>query len=348
MATSRGGGPAIGIVGTGAIGSSIAADLTDAGHDVTMIDQWPAHVEKMRADGLRVTMPDLDLHVQVNANHICDLASIKPMFDIVIVCVKSYDTKWAVQLIEPFLAADGVLVGIQNSMNDDAHGDIVGRHRTIGCAIELSADVYEPGIVTRNTTRQGTWLTVGELDGTVTDRVEMIADLLTAVARTEVSTNIYGSKWTKLVANSMVMGPFGLFGIRNWEACRLPGMREISVMLGKESVAVGKAMGYELEPVFGLSAEDFSGDTDDVLRKAMDTLNEHVGEHAVTAVVQDQRKGRRSEFRHITGLVASTGAQVGVETPVNSAVVEIYEEIDSGETEMSPENLDRLKSMIRW
>ena len=71
-------------------------------------------------------MPDLDLHVEVNANHICDLASLKPTFDIVIVCVKSYDTKWAVQLIEPFLADDGVLVGIQNSMNDDAHGEIVG------------------------------------------------------------------------------------------------------------------------------------------------------------------------------------------------------------------------------
>ena len=53
----------IGVIGTGAIGSSIAADLTDAGRDVILVDQWPAHVEKMRTDGLRVTMPDLELHL---------------------------------------------------------------------------------------------------------------------------------------------------------------------------------------------------------------------------------------------------------------------------------------------
>lgn len=336
----------IGVIGSGAIGSSVAADLTDAGHEVTIVDQWPEHVETMRSDGLRITMPDIELHVAVDAHHICDLASLKPTFDIVILCVKSYDTKWAAQLAEPYLAEHGVLIGVQNSMNDDAHADIVGRSRTVGCAIELSADIYEPGIVTRNTSRNGTWLTVGELDRTITPRVEMLADILSGVATTEVSTNIYGSKWTKLVANSMVMGPFGLLGIRNWEAARLPGMREISVQLGRETVAVGHALGYELEPVFGLSAEEFSGGTDEVLYTAMDTLNAHVGEHAVTAVVQDHRKGRRSEYQFITGLVVSKGRETGVETPVNGAVLEIYDQIDSGQLDMSPANLDRLKMLI--
>jgi len=336
----------IAVVGTGAIGSSVAADLIDAAQDVTMIDQWPAHVDKMRADGLRIEMPDLDLHVQVNAHHVCDLASLKPTFDIALVCVKSYDTKWATQLIEPYLAADGVLVGIQNSMNDDAHAEIVGRERTVGCAIELSATFTDPGVVIRNTTRTGTWLTVGELDGAVTGRVKMLADLLSAVARAEISTNIYGSKWTKLVANSMTMGPNGMFGLTNWEAARLPGMRDISVRLGAETVAVGRALGYELEPVFGLSAEEFAGDINDVLGKAMDTLNAHVGKDAVTAVIQDRWRGRRSEYEHITGLVVKKGAEVGVDTPFNSAVFEINDQIDCGLLDMSPDNLDRLKMLL--
>ena len=282
----------------------------------------------------------------MNANHICDLASIKPMFDLALVCVKSYDTKWAAQLIEPYLAEHGVLVGVQNSMNDDLHADIVGRGRTIGCAIELSGDIYEPGVVTRNTSRTGTWLTVGELDGTVTARVETLARLLGAVATSEVSTNIYGSKWTKLVANSMAMGPYGLMGLRNWEAARLPGMRDISVRLGRETVAVGRALGYQLEPVFGLSAEEFAGGGDEVLYKAMDTLAAHIGEDAVTAVVQDHWKGRRSEYQFITGLVVQKGQDVGVPTPVNGAVLEIYDQIDAGHREMSPDNLDVLKALI--
>lgn len=334
------------VVGTGAIGSSVSADLTDAGHDVTMVDQWPAHVDAMREKGLRVTMPDLDLHVEVNANHICDLATIRPMFDLAVICVKSYDTRWAAQLIAPYLADDGVLVGIQNSMNDDLHAEIVGRERTIGCAIELSADIYEPGLVTRNTTRSGTWLTVGELDGHVSDRVEALAELLGAVAKTEVSTNIYGSKWTKLVANSMGMGPMGLLGMKNWEALKLPDFRETSVRIGRETVAVGKALGYELEPVFGLSAEEFSGGTDEVLYKAMDTLQAHVGEHAVTAPVQDHWKGRRSEYQFITGLVARKAEEVGVPAPVNSAIVEIYDQIDAGHRQMQPDNWDTLQALI--
>ena len=52
----------IAVLGCGAIGSSVSADLTKAGYDITVIDQWPAHVEAMKANGLRVTMPDSELH----------------------------------------------------------------------------------------------------------------------------------------------------------------------------------------------------------------------------------------------------------------------------------------------
>ncbi|HJW31620.1 MAG TPA: 2-dehydropantoate 2-reductase, partial [Saprospiraceae bacterium] len=79
-------------MGTGAIGSSIGADLTKAGHDVVLIDQWPAHVEAMNAQGLHVSMPDKELHVQVKAIHLCDVRKVKEQFDIVFLTAKSYDT----------------------------------------------------------------------------------------------------------------------------------------------------------------------------------------------------------------------------------------------------------------
>lgn len=132
--------------------------------------------------------------------------------------------------------------------------------------------MYEPGLVTRNTSRSGTWLTVGELSSERTDRADLIASLLSASANVEVSTNIAGSKWTKLVANSMVMSPCGLVGLPSGEAGRLPEMRQISVKLGREAVRVGHALGYELQPVFGLSAEELSGGTDVAILAAMDAL----------------------------------------------------------------------------
>ena len=70
----------IAVLGTGANGSSVAADLTRAGLDITLIDQWPAHVDKMKADGLTITMPDETLHVAVRAEHMCDVCSFNETF----------------------------------------------------------------------------------------------------------------------------------------------------------------------------------------------------------------------------------------------------------------------------
>ncbi|HSQ03781.1 MAG TPA: 2-dehydropantoate 2-reductase N-terminal domain-containing protein, partial [Burkholderiales bacterium] len=233
----------IAVLGAGAIGSSVSADLTKAGRDVTVIDQWPAQVEALKASGLRIEMPDEVVQVPIRALHVCDLASANLEFDIVFLAVKSNDHRWMTELVKPYLKPDGVLVPTQNGMNDDSIASIIGRDRTIGCVVELSAEIFTPGLVKRNTPHQSTWFSVGELDGSYTPRVREIGSLLRRVGRCDVTNNIYGAKWTKLIANTMTMGPFGLLGLGNSEAANLPGMFEISVSLGKESLAVGTALG---------------------------------------------------------------------------------------------------------
>ena len=85
--------------------------------------------------------------------------------------------RWMTELIKPYLKSDGVLVGLQNGMNDDSIASIVGRGRTVGCVVELQAELFTPGQIQRNTTRKGTWFSVGELDGSSTPRVHEIAPL---------------------------------------------------------------------------------------------------------------------------------------------------------------------------
>ena len=336
----------VAVLGAGAIGSSVGADLAEAGEDVILVDQWPAHVEAVKAGGLHVIMPDKDLRVRVRALHLCDLATERPVFDVVFLGAKSYDTAWMSHLIAPFLADGGTFVGLQNGMNEATIIPIVGRDRTIASVVELSAEIYEPGFVQRDTTRTGTWFGVGELDGAISDRVEEIAHLLRHSAKVSITDNILGAKWTKLVANSMTMGPFSLFGLKNWDAAALPGMTEISLRLGRESADVGASLGYRLEPIFGLSAEDFAVTNDEVLVTAMRTLHNHVGKDATTATVQDQLKGRRTELEFITGAVVRKGREVGVATPVNDAVLELGRQIGAGTRAMDPSNLDDLKAMV--
>ena len=335
-------GKTIAVLGAGAIGSSIAADLTQAGLDVTVIDQWPAHVEAMQAAGLRVTMTDNDVQTAVRALHLCDLTSTALEFDIVFLAVKSNDHRWMAEYIKPRLKPDGILVGTQNGMNDDSIAEIIGRGRTLGCVVELQAELFTPGLIKRNTTRQGSWFSVGELDGAYTPRVREIETIMRNVGKVEVTNNIYGAKWTKLIANTMTMGPFGLLGLRNFEAAALPGMLDISLRLGKESLAVGAALGYRMEPLFGLRADEFAGSSDENLVTTMETLMSHVG-GGRTAPIHDHIKGRASEIEFISGVVSRKGRELGIATPLNDAVVEIDRQINRGEIKMERANFELLK-----
>ncbi|HKU69547.1 MAG TPA: 2-dehydropantoate 2-reductase N-terminal domain-containing protein [Burkholderiales bacterium] len=335
----------IAVLGAGAIGSSISADLTKAGHDVTVIDQWPAQVEALRTSGIVVQMPDGEVKTPIRALHLCDLASANLEFDIVLLAVKSNDDRWLAEFIRPYLKDDGVLVGTQNGMNDDTLASIVGKHRVVGCAMELSAEIFTPGLVKRNTTHKTTWFAVGELDGSFTPRVKEIAALLGHVGRCDVTNNIYGAKWTKLIANSMTMGPFGLLGLGNSDAAALPGMFELSVQLGRESFAVGAALGYRTEAIFGLRADEFAGSSDENLVTAMKTLLGHVS-RGRTAPIHDHMKGRRSEMEFISGVVSKKGRELGIATPFNDAVVEIDRAINRGEIKMDRSNFDLLKKKV--
>src|SRR3970040_1227749 len=164
-------------LGCGAIGSSISAELTKAGYDITVVDQWPAQVETLKSAGLHIQMTDGDVQVPMRACHLCDLASANLEFDIVFLAVKSNDHRWMAEFVRPYLKRDGVLVGVQNGMNDDSLASIVGRDRVVGCVVELSAEIFTPGLVQRNTTHKGTWFAVGELDGLYTPRVKEIQSI---------------------------------------------------------------------------------------------------------------------------------------------------------------------------
>src|SRR2546422_554892 len=172
----------IGIVGAGAIGSVVGGLLTKAGHDVTLIDQWPEHVEAMRRHGLRLSGTCGEHVVKVTACHLHEAQAIEEPFDAVFVAVKSYDTEWATALAVRHLREPaGVVVDFQNGLNDERVAAIAGRGRTLGCVITIGAGLYEPGHAMRtDTTKVG--FKVGELDGQETARARELAGVLNDVA----------------------------------------------------------------------------------------------------------------------------------------------------------------------
>ena len=332
------------VLGTGGIGSCIGADLTKAGHHVLLIDQWPAHVEAMKEQGLHVTMRGEEWQVPVQAAHLCELATLKQQFDIVFLTVKSYDTSWMVEFIKPYLKSDGFIVSTQNSLNDEWVAPLIGYGRDIGCAFELSAEVFQPGVVKRNTDYTTTRFVLGELHGRITPRLQETAEILSAVGHIELSTNIWGAKWSKLILNCMTMSLCTISGLRSWELLQNPKYVAYAVQLGRETVNVGTALGYVLEPLGGLlQAKDFSCPSDEELQTMILNLSSDVGKGARTAMLQDQTKGRRTEVDYLNGLVARKGREANVPTPLNDNVTALVKQIEQGHLQPNIANLKMLE-----
>ena len=337
----------IAILGTGAVGSSVAGSLTQVGEDVWLIDQWPAHVEAMKSKGLRVNMAEGDLHVQVRAMHLCEVCSLKRQFDIVFLVSKSIDSHWLAHFIKPHLAPNGVLVSLQNSLNDEWVAPVIGHERDVASVVELAAELWDPGIVKRHTSPSRTWFALGELHGRVTPRVQQIAKILSAAGKTEINANIWGAKWSKLTVNCMSQAVSGILRISDWEISRNPKLLDLCIMLGRECLQVGMALGYRIEPIFGMTAEEILGATDEMLQRTLLTLFSHIGKTSINSFLQDLIKGRPTEVHHMNGLVVEKGRHAGVPTPLNQEITRIVAEIEKGLLKFGPENLERLEDLCR-
>ena len=338
----------IAVLGVGAIGSCVGADVTRAGYDVVLIDQWPAHVEAMKANGLRVVLPEEELHTPVRAYHLCDVCTLNVQFDIVLMASKSYDSCWLAQFIKPYLKADGVLVSVQNSLNDEWVAPIIGAGRDVGCVVELSGEVFTPGVVQRNTAHQKAWFGLGELTGEITPRLHELEAIMKNVGRVSLTQNIMGAKWTKLISSSMLLGPLGVLGLKLWEATEVPGVLKLLIQCGTESMTVARALGFTIEPIFGLGPEDFAGSTEDVVRKLASTIVLHgkAGTKVRGVSLQDYLKGRNTETECLNGLIAAKGKQVKVPTPANEAIVQIDRQIRLGALKPDRSNLAHVQKII--
>lgn len=340
----------IAIMGSGGTGSNIGADLVREGYDVEFIDQWPAHVEVMKANGLRIIMPGpgndhdnrVEFQVPTRAFHVCEVCTLRHQFDIVFLACKSYDNRWMIELIKPYLKPDGVLASTQCGLSNEWIAPIIGPERDVACALELSSAVLEPGVIQRNTDRNTSFFVAGRLDGKITPRVREVAEALSAVGRSEFTTNIRGYKWTKLVSNSQNGALCAISGLKAWDLTQNPKYLGFAVRLSREAVAVSKALGIVLGPILGLTAEQLASPGDEDLKMLLLNLVSDLGRATRTAALQDVSKGRPTEIDYVNGFIARKGREVNVPTPLNEAVNSMVKQIEQGKLKQSVSNLETL------
>ncbi|MFT5508903.1 MAG: 2-dehydropantoate 2-reductase [Hyphomicrobiaceae bacterium] len=354
--TSLGNSPKIAIIGGGALGGYVGGYLTRDGHDVTLVDMWPAHVEHMREKGLTLTgmtEPE-NFTVKPKAMHLTELQSVSKTapFDFAFVSVKSYDTDWATQMVKQYLSPAGFVVSLQNGINEDRIANVMGWGRTVGCiASKIAVELTEPGQIRRNVALGGkehTIFRIGETHGRSTERVERISSMLSAIDSSKVTDNLWGERWSKLCINCMrnpVSAATGRGGNGNDQD---PVTRKLAIMLAGEAVKIGLAQGYVLENMYGLTPEQLlaahDGDSA-ALKQCEDKLIEGTktrsGEQR-PSMGQDMQKGRRTEIDYLNGLVAARGDEIGIPAPYNHGIAEVVRKIERGEVDPAPEAVAHL------
>jgi len=350
--------PRIAIVGTGAVGGYTGAHMAQAGEEVIFIDPWPEHVERMRSAGLRIShLTGEEFTTPVRALHLTDvqhLSKERPI-DIAFVCMKSYDTAWATQMIAQYLGPNGFVVSLQNCMNEETVAGVVGWGKTLGCiASSITVDLCEPGHVRRAAGKSRgkghTVYRVGEVHGRITDRAQEVRRLVDYADGSLVTQNLWGERWSKLVTNVMGNGLSACTGMISRDMLSNDAIRHFSARLGSEAIRVGQVLGYELEEISHLpptviarAGEGDPGATREYDEHRLAEARRPGGGAHRPSMGQDMVKGRRTEIEFLNGLVVRKGEEIGIATPANAALTDIVKRVERGELQPDPRHIVDLR-----
>jgi 2-dehydropantoate 2-reductase len=270
------------VVGAGAIGGTLAFHLARAGHRVTVVDADAAHVAAIQADGIT-----LERDGATSAQRVALAATPDggpERVGRVLLAVKAQATPAALDWIAPRLAADGFVVSLQNGLNEQTIAERVGPARTVGAFVNLFADVVGPGTV-----RDGGLgaLVVGEMDGTVSERVRSVVADLQAWGPAKVTTNVPGYLWSKLgfgamlTATALADAPM---------ADLIDRHRPVMYALTAEIFTLAARLGVALEPFDAFDPGPYAG---------YDTAAKDAATDALVAWLRTQAKDRSGIWRDI-------------------------------------------------
>lgn len=294
----------IAIMGSGGLGGYFGARLCQGGADVHFVARG-AHLAAMRSDGLRVEGP-APLHIaRVNATD--DTEQIGTV-DLVMVCVKLWDTDAALAQMRPLVADGTTIVSFQNGvLKDDALRARFPASQLMGGVGYVATTIDRPGVIRQTGPMQR--LIFGEFDGTESPRAKaFLAACVAGGIQAELSANILRDIWQKYVFL------VGLSGTTTTMRKTIGPIRENAqtrsflLDLMREVVAVGRAYGVDLAPDYA-----------EVRLK----LADEVAFDMTSSMHHDLERGNRLEVPWLSGGVVELGARKGVDTPLNRAISDI-------------------------
>jgi 2-dehydropantoate 2-reductase len=342
----------IAFIGAGAVGSYLGGWLAHTGHDVTLFEHWAEQVEKIGADGVEISGPHETFVARPRIVHMHSSEKIarEAPFEIGFVAVKAYDTKWAACFIDRFVSRNGFIVSAQNCWPDPDIAAAVGANRAIGLVMSnIAVEMFEAGKVNRpgRQRRRDVGYDVfraGEHDGSVTDRLQVVIDLLDPIDAGKVTSNLWGERWGKLSQNCMGNPVVGISDMGLGELAAEPACRALQINLAKEAATVGLALGHEVVNFGGQPAKTWAEAGDPHVYEELDGMiaRQSQAPNRRPSMGQDVIKGRTSEIRYMNGHVLANASKLGIAVPATEATVEAMLAVDAGELKPARANVDAV------
>jgi 2-dehydropantoate 2-reductase len=331
----------VALMGTGSLGTIIGALTAKNGGDILLIDANREHVDAINRNGAKVT-GTMEFTAAVKA---ITPDQMEGIYDVVLYLVKQHHNAIALQQLLPHLGKDSVLCTLQNGTPEEAVAEIVGRERTIGGAVGWGGTWISPGVSMLTSDPSKMTYDLGELDGTITERLKQVADILSLSAHTEISANLLGVRWTKLLVNATFSGMSAVLGCTFGDVMDNEKALACVAHIANETLAVANALGITLEPIQGhdirvLAFSDAAG-----MASKYPIFRAVWGPHRLlkASMLQDLEKGRRTEIDAINGVVANSGKKMKISTPINDTVVSLVKEIEAGKRTYSFDNLSQFQ-----
>ena len=328
------------IVGAGAIGAIVGTALVESGHAVRFVEANRSHVEAVRAGGLRLSgYRETRIDAPISTPDEVD----GPLRQ-VLLAVKSPHTLDALRPLVRHLAPDGFVVSLQNGLEEYRIADLIGAGRTIGAFLTFGGHYKAPGEVVFG--GPGAFR-IGEIDGARTSRTAMLQQAFSALQPVEVTGNIFGFLWSKIVLSAIYFAT----ATTNSDVVDLYAVaryRDVFGRLAGEVVAVADVKAVRLEIFDGFDAAVFrpGAAVDSAAIAATWAGQNHYWtshKNTRTGIWRDLAiHKRRTEVGRLIGPVIEIGREHGVGTSGLSRLVAIIKDIEDDQRALGLHNLDAI------
>ncbi len=347
------------IIGAGAIGGLAGAYMAAAGHDVTLVDRWPEHVEALRRHGLVTDGIRGERSFPVKALHPHELTG--PL-EAVLIATKSQHSEDALRAILPFVGPETFFVSFQNGFNEPMFAQVLteaglgGAERVIGSIPNYGGALYDPGCV--EFVHEGA-IQLGEMDGSMSPRLLELAKMLGALTEVQLSANIWGQIWAKEVYSAQVVFS-ALADARIHETLGNERYARTAGAVVREALEIAEANGITVEAFDFFDPANYRPQTSADTQKLLDNIN-----HAIWLLKKDQKPGghqfrkkgsgiwwdivyrnRPSEVRASNGKLIDYGKAVGADTRLNEKLCTMIYEIETGTRQLGFHNFDELEAYV--